>query len=69
PTPGQRVELTSAEVAIVRTSDSPQALPSLSVIADGTADGEEFTSVFVMAKPADAYLLVDVLDPERLPDA
>lgn len=69
PAPGQRVELTSAEVAIVRTSESPQALPSLSVIADGFADGEAFTSVFVLAKPGDVYLLVDVLDPATLPGA
>ncbi|MBK6439676.1 MAG: hypothetical protein IPF88_14070 [Candidatus Microthrix sp.] len=58
----------AAEVAIVRTSDSPQALPSLAVVADGTADGAEFSSVFIITKPAEDYLLVDVLDPATLPD-
>ncbi len=68
PTSGQRVRFTAAEVAIVRTSDSPQALPSLAVLADGSADDTPFSSVFVVTKPADAYLLVDVLDPAALPD-
>ena len=68
PAPGQRVTLTAAEVAIVRTSDSPQALPSLAVRADGSADGAAFSSVFVVTKPADVYLLVDVIDPAALPD-
>ena len=68
PGPGQRVTFDAAEVAIVRTSDSPQALPSLAVVADGTADGAEFSSVFIITKPAEDYLLVDVLDPATLPD-
>jgi hypothetical protein len=72
PTPGQRVTLGEAEVTIVRTSDSPQALPSLGVIAGGTVDdatsgGAAFTSAFVMAAPVDDWLLVDVLDPDALP--
>ena len=67
PTPGQRVGLKEAKVTIVRTSDSPQALPSLAVLADGTADDVEFSSAFVMTKPGDSYLLVDVVDPTTLP--
>ena len=72
PTPGQRVTLGEAEVTIVRTSDSPQALPSLGVIAGGTVDdaaggGAAFTSVFVLAAPGDDWLLADVLDPDALP--
>ena len=67
PTPGQRVNLKEAKVTIVRTSDSPQALPSLAVLADGTADDVEFSSAFVMPKPGDSYLLVDVVDPTTLP--
>ena len=65
---GGPLEAVAAEVAIVRTSDSPQALPSLAVVADGTADGAEFSSVFIITKPAEDYLLVDVLDPATLPD-
>ena len=72
PAPGQRATLDSAKVTIVRTNDSAQALPSLGVIASGAlddpeADGSSFTSVFVMANPADSWLLVDVLDPDALP--
>ncbi|MEZ5381627.1 MAG: hypothetical protein R2754_07500 [Microthrixaceae bacterium] len=67
PAPGQQVDFGAAEVTIVRTSDSPQALPSLAVIADGEADGDPFRSAFVMAPGDDAWLLVDVLDPSSLP--
>ena len=61
------MSLKEAKVTIVRTSDSPQALPSLAVLADGTADDVEFSSAFIMTKPGESYLLVDVVDPTTLP--
>ena len=61
------MNFSSAEVTIVRTSDSPQALPSLAVVADGEAEGDAFRSAFVLAPGDDAWLLVDVLDPATLP--
>ena len=67
PAPGQRVNFDDAEVTIVRTSDSPQALPSLAILAAGEAAGDPFKSAFVMAPSDGAWLLVDVLDPATLP--